>query len=559
MKRSFLFLLFGVLTLVSGQAQVMRGGVQAFRSASSRSVGSTMSASDKMIRNLQQQSRKAERAAREAAAAGRIKTKPSGFPAVVPNLDTDDRDSKNSLRYDHKIRPVIPRLTKLEPFKIKTLNEMLDKLIAREYERAKPLVAQGRFDRDPESLFRYADYAKRHGDDAFAIECIEHISTRQLSPALLKRLSVCYPSLSEYMPEISRSVAIYAYSMMVDAKLRGEDCDSLRMQAGDTLLMVTGQYNPSLNPLVVLSCVYDPSKEVERYKEVADSVTVTYDQWSNGFKDTFARDFVLTLMGNGEYATVLDYFGREPLKQFPDSQACFALDMASSAMATQNEPLFNSYLQQAFALDSVATNDYWEKLYDGYWANFIDDPSQTELADWLLEISPMPANDALIMSRDLMERYWPETEYSWKWAELSDLTPDQNVARQATLHILDKGAAMDEGRSDPNIAPYSSYIKVAMLIYDPTMIADARALLDSLTVTDDPYLHCHVIVSEAYMAAHGLDKPKEALKILKKNIKLLDDPAVTADVRDMWYDYMAALCTSLGKTKDAEKYRKLKQ
>ncbi len=552
MRRLLLFLFLAVVALTSGQAQVMRGGIKAVRSATS--------ASERTVRNIQQQSRRAaEQAARKAAAANRLKIKPFRAPVIVPNLDTDDQNRKKGGGSGSKIRPIFPRIPKLKPApKTKPLNEMLDEFTAREYEMAKFLVAQGKLDRFPDLLFRYADYAKRHGDEAFAIECIGHISPEQLTPSLLKKLSAFYPTLSEYMPEISRWVTICAYTKMLEAKLQGTDCDSARMQSGDTLLIVTSRCNPSLNPLVVLSCFYDPSKEVERYKEAADSVTTTYGQWSDAFKDTFARDFALTLMDKKEYATALDYFGREPLKQFPDSLVEFALDMTSCAIATKNDSLFASYLEQALALDSVATNDYWTQLYNGYWEQFIADPSQIGLADWLLETAPMPANNALLLSGDLIERYWSENEYSWKWQEISHLTPEQITARRAILHILDKATTIDEGRSEPNIAAYSSYIKAELMLYDPVMVADAKSMLDNLTAIDMPDLRCRAIIGQVYIAAHGLDKPKEALKILKKNIKLLDDPAVTADARDMWYDYMVALATSLGKTKDAEKYRKLK-
>ena len=98
-----------------------------------------------------------------------------------------------------------------------------------------------------------------------------------------------------------------------------------------------------------------------------------------------------------------------------------------------------------------------------------------------------------------------------------------------------------------------------MLLPDPTMLEEGKTLLDAQTESDNIELRCKAIIGLAYIASHGLDKPKEGLKILKKHIKLLDDPAVNSEIRELWYDYMAALSTRLGKTKDANKYLKLKE
>lgn len=558
MRQLILFPLMVVLAVTSSMAQIGRFGrsaVQAPRQASA--------AGERMMRQFQQQSQRAEQAARKAASVSRFKVKPSGIRVVpVPNLDNDDqkRDQKRKIIDNKKRpRPVTSNLLSFKPLpKIKTFREMEDERIAAKYDTIKMLVSRGAYLEWPFNLFQLADYAKRHNNEQFVIACLERVKTDRLTPKYLDLVARRYPALDQYMPEISRAVVISAYSKMADAKLQGIDCDSARMQQGDTLLMVTDQYNPNLNPLVILSCFYHPSMEVERYKEAADSIAATYDQWPDEFKDTFARDFLLTLIENKEHATALDYFGREPLKQYPDSLADFALDMTTCAIVTQNGPLASSYLEHALALDSVAANDYWAELYDVYWYTFIVDPSQTELADWLIEYSQMPADNAINLSTELINRYWPKTDFSWVWETLSDYTPEREAARLAILHILDKGTEIDEGRSEANTAPFISYLKAEMLMADPAMTADAKSLLDNLTTTDQPDLRCRAIIGQAYIAAHGLDKPKEAMKILKKAIKQLDDPSVTNYVRGFWYDYMAALATRLGKAKDAEKYRRLK-
>lgn len=536
-----------MLTAASGQAQMMRGAAGIVRSGVH---------AERIARKIGQQSRRAEQAAREAAAASRIRIKPSGIRIVpVPNPDNDDNRRKKGDRRAIA-GPLTTRVRSMKPISgIKTFSDMLDESIAARYDSIKTLVRKGGYIWLPYNQFQLADYAMRHNDEQFAVDCLGHVQVDRVTPQFLELIGRCYPALGVFMPEISRAVAVSAYGKMLEAKLQSIDCYSARMQAGDTLLIVTDQYNPSLNPLVVLSCFYEPSLEVERYKEAADSVVATYNEWSAEFKDAFARDFIKTLMDKGEYASALDYFGSGALKQFPDTLADFALDLATCAMDSQNDSLFIYYLQQAIDLDSVKVKDYWTHLYDGNREKFIADPSQIELADWLIETAPTPAANALSLSADLWARYWHDGENSWEWW---NLTPEQETVRQSILYILNKATDVDAGGSEPDVAPYIAYLKAEMLMPDPTTTASAKSMLDNLVATDEPDLRCSVIIGLAYIAGHGVDNPKEALKILKKDMKLLDNQYVSPGVRDMWFDYMATLATVIGKTKDAEKYRKLK-
>lgn len=448
----------------------------------------------------------------------------------------------------------------MKPFpKIRSIREKEEERLAANYDSIKVLVNSGMYVPARFSYFQLADYAMRHDDEPFAITCLERVRIDRLTPEILEWMGRRYKALNPYMPEFSRAVAIAAYCKMLDAKRQGADSDAARMQNGDTLLIVTDQFNPSLNPLVVLSCFYDPSKEVMRYKEAADSVIATYDQWSDAFKDVFARDFLITLMDNGEQTAALDYFGREPLKTLPDTQADFALVMAGCAYATQNDTLFFAYLDQASALDSVATEDYWAQLCKANWDQYLADPSQIDLADWLIVLSPQPANNALLLALDVLERIQCWSETSWEWADISAYTPEQSAGREAILHILDKGLAVDEGRSQADVVQLCRYVKAELLLPVPETLAEGKALLDSMAVSENLELRCEAIIGQAYIAAHGLDNPKAGMKILKNNIKLLDDPAVSSGIRSVWYDYMAALANRLGKTKDADKYLKLKQ
>lgn len=550
MIRIFLSLLI-VLTVASGHAQGLSSGTKALHG-----LGRASNTSGQVMRQIEQQSRRGEQAARAAAAAGRFNVRFSGIPIMpIPNLDPDNQNRKKTDKNIY-VRPV----PKFKPFpKIKTFSEMEEERLAAEYDSIKGLVNSGVYVPTRYSYFKLADYAIRHNDEQFAITCLERVRVDRLTPKVLEWVVRRFVALHPFMPEIARSVVVSAYTNMVDAKLQGLDCDSTRMQQGDTLLLVTSRFNPSLNSLVTLSCFYDPLTEVERYKTAADSVIATYDQWSPEFKDTFARHFLMTLIGSGESAAALDYFVRTPLKEFPDSHVDFALDLADCAVAQHNDTLFSAYLRQAVALDSVAAEEYWAELYNRNWETYVADPSQLGLADWLIETAPEPANNALLLSLDLLERLNGTDEISWEWYDIADCTPEQATYRAAIQHILDKGLAVDDGLSHPVMAEWCRYIKAEMLLSDPLTLDEGKTMLDALVTSDNIELRCTAIIGLAYISAHGFDKPNDGLKILQKNIKLLDEPAVNSEIRNMWYDYMVTLATRLGKTKVAEKYRKLKE
>ncbi|MBS7374973.1 MAG: hypothetical protein KIG52_03405, partial [Muribaculaceae bacterium] len=135
------------------------------------------------MRQLEQQSRRAEQAARAAAAAARLNVKPKGVPIVIPILDTDEQKRKNGNIVS--IRP----LAKFKPLpKIKTFSEMEDEFLAADYDSIKALVNSGVYIPIRYSYFQLADYAMRHDDEPFAIICLERIRVDRLTPKLLERV-----------------------------------------------------------------------------------------------------------------------------------------------------------------------------------------------------------------------------------------------------------------------------------------------------------------------------------------------------------------------------------
>lgn len=548
--------------------------------ARSSRVVTTVTRTPKAVVSASKEATGARRAASKATgarkAAGQGGTTSRGAIRVLPvlthnirNVTTGNHNLDSIIREGKRRRLVgpIPKIPSLKPVELRSPLKAMEEKTAELYPVAKELLAQGKYDKYPMNLFFWANYAKRRGDDAVAVEFLSHIDPTTLTPAILYRFSNAYPAIQEYGPELVRSLNMTAYTQMIEAKYAGADCDSARMQAGDTLMIVTDKYRPYLTPLAELSCFYDPSKEIDRYKVAADSLLANYSLLTPQFKDAFFADLLSTLYRAGEYKVALEYFEREPLKSYPDSFADFSIDLASCSWALNDSERFNSYVKQALAIDSVAAQNYWDDVYSSQLDYFIADPTHTEVADWLLDNTEYHAEAALNAVVSLMGHYFPDNkDDNWQWPDSTTYTPEQLTARDGMIYILDRVSSLDISNAEALTPVYLDYLKASLICTLENRTAEAVNILDSRrqkpaenpgAETDD--VHCWITLTRAYIAGHGLDKPKDALKILKKNIRQLDSKEVDDETRALWYNYMALLSKHAGKSKDYEKYLKLKE
>lgn len=510
----------------------------------------------------------AEKAARQATAVsgGAIRLLPA-LGHTIQNLSAANQTLDSILRESKRRRLVGPIIPSQKLPKFKSSLESINKRMAETYPAAKELIAQGLFDKYPMMLFVWANYAKLQGDDDVAVEFMGHIDPMALTPAILYKFSNAFPAIQEYGPELVRSLNMIAYTQMAKAKYAGTDCDSARMQAGDTLMIVTDKYRPYLTPLAELSCFYDPSKEIGRYKVAADSLLTNYSRLTQQFKDVFFSDFLSTLYNADEYKTAIEYFERAPLKSYPDSLADFTLRLASCAIGLNDSERFDRYVKQALTIDSVAAQDYWEGIYSSQLDYFIANPTQTEVADWLLENTDYPADAALDAAIAVMSHYFPDDqEDNWEWPDSTTYTTAQLTARDGIIYILDRICTLDISNADLATLANIDYLKASLICTLDHRTAEAVDILDrsSRELTKNPATEtdntrCLITIMQAYIAGHGLDKPKKAMKILQKNITQLDLQGVSNDTRSSWYHYMALLSKRSGKTNDYEKYIRLKE
>lgn len=431
-------------------------------------------------------------------------------------------------------------------------------------EDVKKRVISGSFDSLPLQLIKLADITQRKGDIEFTQICLER-SLLNLTPAQLSMVPSEYPSLEIYMPEITQTRIAMDYLQMLNRKKNGEATDSSPRQGAGIMLLLSNKYTPKLKPLVEISYLPDSAKDIARYKLAADSIMDESMGWATLFEINFYDDMLTTLFNGEEYEALLQYFGREPAKQYADSIIDFQLALSSCALFVNDYDKFAYYYNRIAETDSTIAKNYFREIYQQYQQQFLEHPTQKEVGDWLIENANEPVATALSLLRHLLERYWPDTD-SWEWGKNITLTRTQQDIRSAILSLLDKAKELDNGRASITDLLSADFMRFTLTVADnpdsEKALDELRHLIkriDEASSEEANDLRCVATVFLAFYTGHGLDSPKKALKILEENLKLLDAPGISQNSKSLYYSYLADLYTTLNKKKKAEKYHSLQQ
>lgn len=187
---------------------------------------------------------------------------------------------------------------------------------------------------------------------------------------------------------------------------------------------------------------------------------------------------------------------------------------------------------------------------------------QSDVVDWLLQHTEYPVENAGVIVVKIHEYYFPESEeVKWEWLDCTTYTPEQQVAHGGMIDILDHAQTFCTANTDVLSLLNLDYLKATIICADANRINEAVSIIESRSreLSRNPSvetnnIYCWFTLAQAYIAGHGLDKPKKALKVLKKNISLVESSGVESTTRSNWYNYMAALSMRMGKKKDAQKY-----
>ena len=367
------------------------------------------------------------------------------------------------------------------------------------------------------------------------------------------------------MPALIQEILALDYLKMLSRKKNGEATDSTQQRGNGIMLLLSNKYIPALKPLAEISYLPDSVEDIVRYKWAADSIMVEEMGWAPLFEINFYDDMLTTLINGEEYETLLQYFGREPAKQYADSIIDFQLALSSCALFANDYDKFAYYYNRIAETDSTIAKNYFREIYQQYQQQFLEHPTQKEVGDWLMENSDEPVATALSLLGHLLERYWPDTD-SWEWGKNITLTRTQRDIRSAIFSLLDKARELDNGRASITDLLSADFMRFTLTVADNP---DTEKALDELRhliqrMNDDSSeeandLRCVATVFLAFYTGHGLDSPKKALKILEENLKLLDAPGISQNSKSLYYSYLADLYTALNKKKKAEKYRSLQQ
>lgn len=486
------------------------------------------------------------------------------LPGVPGNVNTGFSHSKYINSLHNQCKRFKAKVQRKNP----SLNSTITGIVLPDYtswmdEYIMKRVMSGMIDSLPEQLIKQADIAMKDGDSVLVERCLER-ALQNLSPAQLTAIPSTYPSLEEYMPALIQTMVTRDYINMLDGKQQEESADTSAIKEGELMLLLSDKYLPALRPLTAIS--YVPAyRDAAHYRCAADSLMSNDMGWTPCFEQRFYGDMLATLYDAGEYEEALRCFGNEPAKLYADSIVDFQLKLCSCAVFSHDNDRYNYYFKKASENDTATTQAYFDMLYQHCMNRFLENPTQKELGDWLIDNTITPLSSAYLISRSLLKRYL-HTGESWSWDERFPINQTQQEIRNASLGLLDKANAVDNGRAtagDSISAEYLRFIMTASDVQPHNAVIEYLESLDRRMAANPSdninNLRCQVAIAMAFYSGHGIDSPKKGLKILKKNIQLLEAPGVSHYTKSAYYGYMEALFTALGKKKEAAEYHILQQ
>lgn len=271
------------------------------------------------------------------------------------------------------------------------------------------------------------------------------------------------------------------------------------------------------------------------------------------------EEFVSTrlqeLMDAGRYEDALALFSSEPLSSFPENNATVALNLCEASLNLRNIEKFNYYLQCAKKIDCDLGREYTKHYYQKCYDMLIEDPTDWELADWVIDTSEQPVEIVALLFPDIVERHFPDTDVlaTFDWSDMSDYNPDELEIISSMIHIGLTSIKNDGERSDSLVRDHLIFNIALWMTVDPTEIENSEKYINYLSekIEKDPdpklnNLRVLLIYAQAYIAAHGMDHPKKAYEILTKEKKNIEKLTLDPSVKMMYWEYLRAVCEAIG-------------
>ena len=497
------------------------------------------------------------------------RTVPRTYPHVAPWVEHPipvgriGQKKENLHRVDtlsHAIKGQTERLRKMETRLRKE----------RRFNSAKEKLFAGELDGDTEALLSLACEAEeRNAYDVMMVCCVVAAENGPVAPEILLAHKPKGATLRDCWKDFSRFTISSGYisRMNGDSLLTFPLSSEERKAYADKMTLVR-TYAPALTPLVKIEYAPDLANTTELYREAADSIIRHRSNYLSPVDQHVCLSLMHKLVAEERHRDIIEYFEQEPLRQYVDTSGTYLLQMVSSSIVCGDDERANSYLGRAYEVDSARAYQYMSEIYNSVLNDCFEHPENTELVEWLIAGSEDPAACIDVLFSEWFERYLRDAdEDNWEWMHISDMAPQTSIAYNACIFVAKKRLLLlDEGTDKLTFYTWN-YVYPAMAMYDPSQEAEATRTLQALNIQlsreTDPALNnlkCAMTMGMACIAGHGWDRPMDALKVLKKNLKTMQKMSgVEPETRADYYSYMAALYGKLGKAKDAAKYRDLRE
>ena len=201
--------------------------------------------------------------------------------------------------------------------------------------------------------------------------------------------------------------------------------------------------------------------------------------------------------------------------------------------------------------NSENIKEFYRFSYD----NLVENPTDDNLAFWVIETSERPIETASMLFKDIMQRYFPNSSVlsTFEWSDMSDFNSEELEILSSMAHIGLTAIEEDDGKSEDITKDFLIYNIALWMTVDPTEIENAERDIDYLnektaTESDKRYdnLRALLIYAKAYIAGHGMDNPQKAYNLLKKAEKSIEKMDLEPDVKIMYWQYLRALGEATG-------------
>lgn len=496
------------------------------------------------------------------------KARNSVRPKVPHNhaLDLNTLRQKNSSGTGYKIDSLhkAPDLSKYRSMPKPHMPSPGD-MLRKSYLNFKENFKKGLCDSLPLSLLAWSDYADGIGDYEFAGMSFDKAKSEYLTVPDV----VVYCSNGEDLRDKRTDLLGFIIEkdyLFREGGIEQSTPDSVRSRYRKQLTDLARDYDRGMIPLIEIAYRSEDSDKLNPYRMAADSIISGASSFVPMIQDDIFSTLLHEFMAAGQYEEALAYFAKDPLASYVENDAVESLNLCDASLMLGDTYKFNHYLQCAVNADGALAQEYFDRYYRFCCDRLVEDPTDEELMDWILEANDCPAEIALMLTDEIMNRYFPAPpdSYSFEWSDMSQFTQEELEILSSVVKMGSNAVKMDEGRSDDAMRDLLIFKFTLISTVDPTEIENAARPLDLLSDitkdnSDPSYddLRVLLVIARAYIAAHGMDKPKEAYKILNRSVKEVESLAAAPDVKMMFWQYLRAACGAIGNKRGVSKCDKV--